>query len=570
MSMKSSIYHTYGGKMKRNVNSRSDLGMLTFQIHNLSLVDDSNEELIDNLLKTYNSASRCAFKRFKSIGLKSMLKEHPTPDKRNPTTRFTDYFYKDAPVGMSDKMWREFRKDSYDRKRAIGLKHTNRFWMIDKDLGSPINGTMKSIREWVNENEYKLDSTLIHDAVMQGFKQYLAFERQLSKWKTSKKNPSFGDISSRSSRKISKDEFQLTRNSSLTIIGKKSRKGNQKFNFSLENDKMTFTFNRKRIEFDYSHNRFSHNGYDKFQNIVNAMENDGMPVTITLTKIGKNKFNLSLTYSPLELNEFKKEYISHDNDIISCIYSTDEVVCHQIMNVRKHRIIHSKTYDIGSLDGEKKNKHAFEQLKWDGKYDELASLTKKTNNKKTSIASELVAKIFRISRSYGVKNVVIETTNSRTSNKFNKSLLEFDKSKITNGNANNCFISQRRFNSLIKGHCIKNGMTLNKVNGDFIQMISIANSNTMSQAIRNACTSLAIRFENKNSSDLYLTDWRKFVNDPSMLDWVKHLLHNKRNRQARATVKHIMHQKIVEKAICLPDNRSKCIAIDEGRHSPLT
>ena len=56
-----------------------DKSETSFQLHGLSLVDANDAALIESVLKTYNSLSRCACKRFSQIGLSSMLKFHRKP-----------------------------------------------------------------------------------------------------------------------------------------------------------------------------------------------------------------------------------------------------------------------------------------------------------------------------------------------------------------------------------------------------------------------------------------------------------------------------------------------------------
>ena len=51
-----------GGK-----NAHSDI--VSFQIHNVSIDDEKNLPEVESILKTYNSAERCAFKRFKDMGI---------------------------------------------------------------------------------------------------------------------------------------------------------------------------------------------------------------------------------------------------------------------------------------------------------------------------------------------------------------------------------------------------------------------------------------------------------------------------------------------------------------------
>ena len=82
----------------------------------------------------------------------------------------------------------------------------------------------------------------------------------------------------------------------------------------------------------------------------------------------------------------------------------------------------------------------------------------------------------------------------------------------------------------------------------------------MADAIRNACTTMVGRYTNK--SDVGLTDWRKWISDPSMLDWVGHLLHNKRSRQAKSEIRKAFNSRAVEKAVRLVDNRNRSHDID--------
>lgn len=557
--------HISGEKTNRNVNSRKNLDILSFQLHNVVLSNPDDIQDIEDLLKTYNSISRCAFKRFKSIGLKGMLNGHRTPDKREVQGKFTNYMYMESPDGMSDELWFEFRKGSYDRKRNEGLKNANQFWQIDKDLGSPISGTIKSLGEWAKKNDYTIDSVLTHNAVMQGLKTYKSFIKKQSKWMTDKANPVFGDMVSRSRKKISKSEFNLSKNSSFTVTGSKAKNGNPKFKFNLEDSTVVFTLRRKKITFSYNHNRFSKAGYDKFQELVNLMNDSKMPVTVTLTEIQKGKFTITLSYSPIEFNQLTKKPIHCDKNISCGIYVTDNSLCHQIVNVNTNKVIYSRIYDIDELSGLKRNKHAFETLKWNGQFKELAKLNKRIKNTKWSETTKILNTIFNVNKSFHVKNVVVEKPSSRTIKNFNNSYISFNKISIGSKNCRCNFISSTRFNDMVKSHCLKNNMTFNKVNGSFIQLNAILDSNSMSDALKNACNSLIYRFHNPNA--LRLTDLRKKISNPSMLDWIGHLLHNKRSRQARMSIRETVHNRLVEKANRLLDNRFKCIGTEDGRHS---
>ena len=554
------------GKKKRNVNSRKNLDMVSLQLHNVYLTDDENASVIDDIIKTYNSVVRCSSKHFQNIGLNNLMKSKtPTTRKGSYYQNFTNWNHRESPCGMSDKMWEDMRKESYLRKMEYGLSHANKFWQLDKDIGSPISGTITTMKEWVKSHGYTLDSTLIHDAVMSGYKTYISFDKKNSRFQTSKSSPVFGDMVSRSKKHINSKEFQLTRNSSITVVGK-TKVGNPKFKFDLEKNTMTFTYNYKKIEFSFKKNRFSKIGWDKFYSITEFMNNGKLPVTVTLKKIGQNQFNVSLTYSPNELSSLMNEYISHKDNIVCAIYTTDEVLCHQVIDKRKHKVLHEKIHFIDELNGEKKNRHEYDRLQSINDLSGLDKLKKRIRNKTFAASRELLTKIFNINRSYGVKEVVVESAKSRNSRNFNKSLIEFNQYNIGR-NANNCFISHTKFNELVKGHCARNGMKFKKVNGTFNQMLAILQSNTMTGALRNACSSLVSI--NEKGFHLDLTECVKYLPNPSMLDWVGHLLHNKMSRQAGMEIRKMFQSMVVEKATSLLDKRFKCNAIEKGRHSPM-
>lgn len=249
---KNSISRKMGGK-----NAHTDI--VSYQLHNLALSDSEKLPEIETLVKTYNSASRCAFKRFKELGLNGMLK---------------------------------------------GNHGKKNFWQIDKEAGSPIQGTIMMLREWLIKNGYVLDSTLLQNAVMSGLKTYRSFEKKQNKWQTSKENPVFGDMEARSRNKLTKDEFQLTRNASITVIGK-AKVGNPKFHLDVENSTLAFTWKRKRIEFSYTSNRFSKKGLKTLNLIAKGMADGTLPVTVTLTRLSNGRFNATLTCSAGELNRIK-------------------------------------------------------------------------------------------------------------------------------------------------------------------------------------------------------------------------------------------------------------------------
>lgn len=539
------------------------MDIVSFTLHNVVISNDEDLPQVVSTIRTFNSASRCAVKHFNSIGLSGMIKGY-TPIERKGTGHFSDYLYAESPVGMSDAMWRNLRRQSYDRKRSIGLARANRFFQMDKDLGYPIAGTRRIVGKWVKDNEFNLDSTLLHDAVMNGFKTYMSFSKKQDKYDTSRNSPVFGDMVNRSQKRISRNEFQLSKNSSITVVGK-AKVGNPKFRFDLEKNELYFILNRKRIAFNYSHNRFSKNGYDRFYDIIGALENHCMPVTVTLTRLGGNRFNVTLTYASSELSSFRKERKSHRNDVVCALYATDEVLCHRIVNTKTHKVLHSEIHDIGSICGEKNARNTIERLKWDGKHGEIRKVEKRIRNRKSSSVNLLIKRIFNINRSYQVGDVVVESASSRNNRNFNRGLIEFSKEKIKSLHSDNCFISAKKFCTMVKGHCARNGMRFNKVNGAFIQLKAVMKAETMCGAVHDACNQLVERHIS-NGVNLELTDWRKFISNSSMLDWVGHLLHNKRSRQAGFELRKLMKTRMVEKAIRLLDGRSRCSGTDEARH----
>ena len=116
-------------------------GVVAFQLHGVSLIDNESTEIVDNLLKTYNSASRCAYKRFEAIGLKELLKAHRVPNKRKFMSKFRNVpmvdgkpMCYDCPTGMSESTWAKMREESYKRKALAAFNNANKFWQIDKDL----------------------------------------------------------------------------------------------------------------------------------------------------------------------------------------------------------------------------------------------------------------------------------------------------------------------------------------------------------------------------------------------------------------------------------------------------
>ena len=358
-----------------SASKRKDEDVVSIKLHGAKLVDESQAELVDSTIKTFNSASRCAFKRFKSIGLRGMLNSHKEPYKRNPFPHFLDVPFEngkpccfECPTGMSDEMWLEMRRDAYLRKRNRGIENANKFWQRDKDLGSPIAGAIASVREWAKENQYNLDSILAHNATMVGFKNYMSFERQTTKWKTKKDSPAFGLIEERSRKKITKAEYDLSRNASLTVIGK-ARMGNPKFKFDVENHKMCFVLNRKRIEFDFNSHRASKQGWKTISDVIGFMNDGKMPVTVTLTRVGiDGKYDISLSYSPSELQKLRKEKGSKKSNLRCSIYFTEDKLCHQIVDVGSGRTVLSKTYNMDKVTGKKRIGKYVEHLSWKREY----------------------------------------------------------------------------------------------------------------------------------------------------------------------------------------------------------
>lgn len=491
-----------GGK-----NAHSD--MVSFQLHNLSLFDSQNLPEIESIVKTYNSASRCAFKRFKELGLNGMLK---------------------------------------------GNHGKKNFWQIDKEAGSPIQGTMLMLKSWLVKNGYALDSTLLQNAVMSGLKTYRSFEKKQNKWQTSKENPVFGDMEARSRNKLTKDEFQLTRNASITVIGK-AKVGNPKFHLDVENNTLAFTWKRKRIEFSYTSNRFSKKGLKTLNLIAKGMADGTLPVTVTLTRFSNGRFNATLTCSAGELNKLKGETKNHTSNIVTGIWVSDEVVHHQVIDTRTNKIIHSRTWKVEDFSGEKRARKYLDERIAKHDWDTVNAIKKRIANRTISETSRILNKIFSTSKGYGASTMVVETPRHKGNRDFNNSYISFSKDKIMNKSARTCFMTYSRLVKMVQTKCSEFGMELGKVDGTFIQLKAILESHSMTDAIRNACTCMVGRFINK--SDTGLTDWRKWMSDPSMLDWVGHLLHNKRPRQARTEIRKAFNARAVEKAVRLVDNRNR-------------
>ena len=538
-----------------------EVGVVSVQLHGVKLLDNANVSIIDNILKTYNSASRCAFKHFQKIGLNDLLKSHKTPSKRKFMSNFRDVPMVDGkpvcfecPNGMSEDMWRKMREESYRKKALEAFNNANKFWQIDKDLGSPIMGTEQLVREWVKSNGYELDSVLLHNAILNGFKNYKSFERQKSKYKTSKDSPCFGDAQACSKKQISHDEYELTRNSSFTVIGKK-KVGNPKFKFNLDDCTVDFTFKRKRIGFSFKSHRFSKKGLKHFSNVMEMMKCGKLAVTVTLTKVSKNAYTISLAYSPSEMGY---ETSFHKSNIVSGIWCSDEVIHHQIVDTSKNnKILHERTYKVEDFTGERKSRKLIEHLKYNGDRDTIKRIHKNLKNKGISGTRELLKKIFNISHAYGSSTVVVETPSSKTKRNFNSGFIGFDKFKVSEGIAEPCHMNPNKFIKMVQSQCIKNGMALKKVNGAFIQLNAILASNSMKEAIRKATSEMVARASKGQGICLTNSVEKVISSNPSMLDWVGHLLHNKRNRQARCEVKRAFHSRAVEKAARLLDKRHR-------------
>ena len=560
-------------KTKSRCKSTQDF--VSFKLHGIKLTDVANISTIESISKAYNSAKRCAIKRFQSIGLNGLMKNQ-VPNERNPLENFKDFDIVDGkpcyymePNGMSREMWYEMRKNAYLNKRLSGLRKASKLWQLDKDLGSPISGTEKIVGEWVKSRGFNLDSTMLHNAILEGLKSYRTFEKKSSRYQTKKKSPSFGNLEERSKNRITKEEFQFGRNGSFTVVGQSSKGGNSKFRFNPEGNKMSFVFNRKKIEFNLDGHRFSKTGHQRFCKIVELMNDGLLPVTITLNREGYNSFSMTLTYSQSKYSTMAREKSNpKTSHIVSSIYCTDEVVCHQIVDVKKNKVLHFKKHDILRLIGEKDNRSEFEKLMWkNDKSKKLANLNKRLHNKTLAETSKLLEKMFRINKSYGVGLVIMEKPKSRNLRNFNHSLLEFDKSKIILGNANPCFMSSSRMMKMVKKQCSRNGMNFNSVNGAFLQLESLLYAEKdMNEALANACSILVKR--NFAGFDIRSTDWGKMMShNPSMLDWVGHLLSRKENRLARCEIRNAFQEGAVEKAVRLADTRSRCCLEDEGRHS---
>lgn len=494
------------GKMGGN-HAHSDI--VSFQLHNLSLADSDNLSEIESLVKTYNSASRCAFKRFMELGVDGML------------------------------------KGSHGRKSL---------WQIDRDAGSPIQGTVLAVREWLVKNGYPLDSTLTHNAVMSGLRACQSFQKKRNRWQTTKDSPTFGDVESRSRKKLTKDEFQLTRNASITVIGK-AKVGNPKFKVDIGSSAISLTWRRKRIQFSFLSNRFSKKGMRTLSAIARGMEDGTLPVTVTLVRIGNGRFNATLTCSAGELNRLRNELPRHRANVMSGIWVSDEVIHHQVVDTSKNKVIHSRTWKVEDFSGEKQARKYLDEMIARHEWKTVNAIKRRIANRTVSETGRILNKIFSTSKGYGAKVVVMENARHKGNRDFNNSYISFSKDKIMNKSAKACFMTYSRLVKMVQTKCSEFGMELGKVDGTFIQLKAIFESHSMADAIRNACTCMVGRYTNKSDTDL--TGWRKWMSDPSMLDWVGHLLHNKRSRQARSEIRKAFNARAVEKAVRLVDNRNR-------------
>lgn len=102
-------------------------------------------------------------------------------------------------------------------------------------------------------------------------------------------------------------------------------------------------------------------------------------------------------------------------------------------------------------------------------------------------------------------------------------------------------------------------MEFKQVDGEFIQTKAILESKTMGEAIGNAGLEMVSRADSEKGKTSLTDLVLKMSLDPSMLDWVRHLLHNKRSRQARIELKRAFQARAVERAVRLVDNRSGSI-----------
>ena len=560
--------------MKRQKGRKNRQQTTSFTLRNVRLVNEADMPSVDSLLKTFNSAARCAFKRFQSINLRGAMKGRE-PNKRNPLPpRFLDYAIEggralkyECPAGMSEEMWREMRKASYDRARARGMRNANRFWQLDKDLGSPIQGTMKAVSEWVERNNLPhLDSTLVHEAVMSGYRTHMSFEGKKARWLTAKDAPSFGDMVGRSRKDITGEEFQLTRNASITATGRRGRHGNPKFRFDLDKMEMTFTSSRRRIAFTFKGTRLSRKGLAHLSRILDGMESGKTPVTVTLKKTPNGIFTVNLAYSPKDLPKASNARPKRNTGARAAIYATDEVVHHAIVD-RDGKVLLSRTYVVDDVSGARRSRPQIECLKWRGHMSLAHKLEARAARKTSTAARQILSRIFNENRAFGVGEVVVESPRARCRRNFNCSLLEFNRDKILHGNAKPCFMPASSFSNMVKSGCARNGMKFTKVNRAFTQAQAIFSSSSMNEAIGKSC--LLLLDDNNNIPSKGLTHWLGEVVDPSMLDWVGHLLHNKRNRQARDEIRRAFQVRAVERAVRLTDNRHGKGSGRRGEASPL-
>lgn len=553
----------------RSKKNRQELGVVSLQIPNVRIKNEDELEVVESTIKTFNSMSRCAFKRFQDMGLYGMMKSRSfLPEERSNKFRFLDFAIMDGsaykyecPAGMSDEMWQKMRWDSYQRKRIRGLRSANPFWQLDKDLGGPVSGTEKIVLQWAKDNGHPTDGTFAHEAVLTGLRNHMSFESKKSKWRTKKDSPSFGDMYGRSKKQVSKEEFALTRNGSITVSGRRSRGGNTKFKLDSENSTISLVVGRKRIDFDFSGSRFSKRGWKTLESLERHMSRNEIPVTFTLKNRGTGRFSVSMSYSPSELSLLEKENVERDAGTYCGIYLTDDnAICHAIYG-KDGRRIHSRTYDIQSLSDSRASNGVVESLMYKGKRKESAACARHLKNKIFTKTSEVLDEIFKVNSLHRVGNVVVERPKSRTTRNFNRSLLS-----ITN--EDEC-LPQSKLNAMTRSRCVKCHMRMAVVDGTYIQMLAVlgSGSTTMRKAIENATFQLVQRA--KSGFSVRRTDWAKILPDPSMLDWVRQLLHRKMDRAARAELRKAFMKGAVEKAVRLRDGRNRPIREDRGsRLSP--
>lgn len=431
------------------------------------------------------------------------------------------------------------------------------YWTNQTVLGKPMEAAEKKVAKWLDGIGHHLDSTLLRNAVAHGRRTVMSFDHAKRRNRTSAKASCFGLVRDGTYHEASHDEIRLSRNSSITIGGVRSRRGgNPKISVDWANRRVRFAMGDHPFVFDFSHVRFSKAAESAYARLFQLADDRRIPIQMTLTRTDEpTVLSLTFSFSQTEFNQLTKSFPFRKGNLVASVYATDEAIVHCVVDRDTGRTVHQRI-------------HLLERLlrlpgNWRDHGGNISSLLDdpKMGQRVRTAVSDALSDVFRTSSRLHVAHLSVERPVSRSHGRFNARLIEFDKASVDDARTRNCMVPAREFVEMVAEKCHRAGIQLHRANGDFLQTISVLQSETTREAILTAARRLALLpFGNRTSP---LTSVVGEVDDRlcrsrqsgcgSMIDSAAHLLRHGHHFQARKSLGRAVRTMAANQAARLPN-----------------